>query len=403
MTPLWLLLSLCVQGGAATTDITVYKVGRLIPVASEEIVGAWVSVENGKIKAFGKVDDTFSPPEGATVVDLGDAVCMPGIVDAGTPAGVYPITNEESSEITPNVRAVRLIDPGAVGFKRLVQLGVTSYCISPGSRNVIGGLASVVKLRGRTVEAMTLREDVALAAAMGQDPSVGNRAPRGGTPNMFSRRPTTRMGVVYEFRRAFIRANQAIERPADEADPGTKELVRALERKLPVRVTARRATDIETALRLAGEFGLQIHIDGGQEAFKLAETLKTKRIAVIFHPHIRTDQTRGREGTEPRLTTFNLLTDGDLPVAIVGQGVDEAQGPLAMAAYLVRYGATREAVLRALTIHPAQILGVGDRVGSIAAGRDADLLFLSGDPTQITSRVTAVMIDGQVIHGKMSK
>lgn len=388
---------------ALAQDVTVYRVDRLIPIAGDEIENGWVAVERGKIKAFGGAD-TFAPEEGAAVVELPGLVCMPGIVDAGTPSNAVPVGNEESSEVTPAVRALRLLDPSAPDIQRLRKQGVTTYCISPGSRNVVGGLASVIKLRGRTSEAMTLREDVVLAAAMGRDPSSGNWAPRGfGSPNLYARRPTTRMGVVYEFRRAFLEAKQAREAPSTADDPGTAVLIRALERKLPVRITARRATDIETAIRLARELSLSIQIEGAQEAEAFAEAIRTQKIPVIFHPHVRHDQVGGPEGTEPRLDTFSLLADGSVPVALVGQGVGEGEGPLTMAAYLARFGAKRDAVLKALTLWPAQILGVSDRVGTIEAGRDADLIFLTGDPLQATTRIEAVMIDGQVIEGKLTK
>ena len=382
-------------------DVTYYRVDRLIPIAGYEIENAWFAVEKGKIKAFGGLD-TFAPEEGAPVF-LG-GVCMPGIVDAGTPTNAVPNGNEESSEVTPAVRALRLFDPSATDVQRLRQQGVTTYFIAPGSRNVVGGLASVIKLNGRTAETMAIREDVTLAAAMGRDPSSGNWAPRGfGTPGMYSRRPTTRMGVVYEFRRAFLQANEAREAPSKADDPGTAVLIRALERKLPVRIVARRATDIETAIRLAREFSLSIQIEGAQEAGEFVETIKTQKIPVIFHPHVRVDRIGGPEGTEPRLDTFMKLADGTAPVALVGQGVEEGEGPLAMGTFLSRFGAKREAILKALTLWPAQILGVGDRVGTIEAGRDADLLFLSGDPLQATTRIEAVMIDGKVIEGKVTK
>lgn len=374
---------------------TVYRVGRLIPVASEEIRGAWISVEGGKIKAFGPLP----PPEGARVVDLGEAVCMPGLVDAGTPADVLPAPNEESSEITPDLRALRLLDPSAHGLRRLRRDGVTTYAVSPGSRNVIGGLTGVVKLRDGTVEAMTLREEAALHAAMGRDPAMGNFSPRFGTPTLYARRPTTRMGVAYEFRRAFLKA---AERSPDP-DPAAAVLVRCLDKKLPVRVSARRATDIETALQLAAELGLTVQIDGGQEAHLRIELLAARKVPVIFRPTVGTDRVRGAEDSDVRLTTFGRLVGAGLAVAIVGQGTEESEGARAMAARLVRAGADRAAALKALTLWPAELLGVADRVGAIAPGRDADLLFLSGDPLQMTSDVIGVLIDGTPVDGFLTK
>lgn len=374
-----LLLTLCLQ------DTVTLRAGKIIPVSGPEIEGGYVVIEKGKIKAVGKGDG------GAGAIDLGDgAVIMPGIVDAGTPAWFYTDTNEESSEVTPEVKIARLLDPEAAELKRLRQIGVTTVFAGPGSANVIGGLAAMVKPDGLRAADMLVREDVCLVAAMGDDPQWKNFPPRRTAASFYARRPTTRMGVEFEFRRAMT-------------DPQSAVLKRAMKGELAVRFTARRATDIEVALKLSKEFGLKPIIEGGQEAHIIVDLVKAGGASVVLMPAVHTGELYDAEASEARLTTFTTLTKAGIKVALAGRGTAEGDAPLACAAFLRRYGAERTALLRSLTLTPAEMFGVADRVGSLEPGKDADLLVLSGDPLDLTSDLRAVSINGNVIHGKWSK
>lgn len=364
------------------------RAGKVIPVSGPEIENGFVTIEGGKIKAVGP--STSLGAGSATTIDLGsDAVIMPGLVDAGTPAWLYTDANEESAEVTPDFKIARMLDPEAADFKRLRQMGVTTVYAGPGSANVIGGLAAMVKPHGLRAADMLVREDVCLVAAMGDDPQYKNFPPRRQSPSFYARRPTTRMGVEFEFRRAFV--------------AGGATLGRAMKGELPVRFTARRATDIETALKLAKEFGLKPIIDGGQEAHVLVDFVKASGASVVLRPNVHPNELYDQEGSEARVSTFMKLSKAGVKVALAGRGTEEGETPLACAAMLRRCGADRAALLRSLTLTPAELFGVADRVGSLEPGKDADLLVLTGDPLSLTSDVRAVSINGKVIHGKWSK
>ena len=165
-------------------------------------------------------------------------------------------------------------------------------------------------------------------------------------------------------------------------------------------VAAHRAHDILTALRLAEEFDLRMILSGGAEAYLVTDELRAAEVPVILHP------TMARAGGETQNATFEtaaLLRDAGVPVAI--QSGYEAYVPktrvvLFEAAVAAANGLGKDDALHAVTLAPAQILGISDRVGSIAEGKDADLVLYDGDPFEYTSHVCTVIIDGEIAVGE---
>jgi imidazolonepropionase-like amidohydrolase len=202
----------------------------------------------------------------------------------------------------------------------------------------------------------------------------------------YARRPTTRMGVVWEFKKAFL--------DAKEREGGV--LQRAMEGKLPVRVAASRATDIESLLGIAQELGLSVVLEEAQEAYKLADRLAARKIPVLLRPEFSVE---GTEGSEVRFDAFRTLLEKGVRVALLPAQADNPDSLLGAAALAVKHGARPGEALRAVTIRAAEILGVADRVGSLEAGKDADLVILSGDPLNLCSRVEKVVIGGRVVYG----
>jgi imidazolonepropionase-like amidohydrolase len=213
--------------------------------------------------------------------------------------------------------------------------------------------------------------------------------------DFYARRPTTRMGVTWEFRKAFLdAAKAAADRPA-KPGPGVEVLARALGRKLPVRIAATRSFDIESALRLADEFNLQIVFEEAEEAYRYTDILAKRKVPVALRPTFQPGRVWASDGSELRYGTFAALASAGVPTALLTGGSGEDESLLAMAAFAVRYGATREQALRAVTLTPAELLGVADRVGSIEKGKDADFTVLTGDPLDVTSRVERVVVNGR--------
>ena len=341
-------------------------------------------VQNGKILAVGA---DVEIPDGARTIKA--AAVMPGLIDAGSGLGAGTRANEDGAEVTPDLRLLDSVDPEGRDLRRARRSGITTVYVGPGNRNVIGGIGAVIKTAGPSRRGMILREESALKAALGGTPSSGNYPPRGSAATFFSRRPTTRMGVVWEFRKAFLEAQDGV-------------LLRAREGKLPVRISASRATDIESALVLSKEFGLKILLEEGQEAHYFAGALARRKIPVLLRPVLSVRALSGRDGSRTMLNTFAQLRKAGVEVALLTPGSDP-DSLLAAAAFSVRYGAKRQDALRAVTLGPAQILGIADRVGSLEKGKDADFVALSGDPLDLRSRVEHVFVNGKSVSSTASQ
>jgi imidazolonepropionase-like amidohydrolase len=374
-------LAVLALAAAGPEDVLVVQGGRIITVSGAEIPGGRILISGGRIRKIGPAIDI---PEGAAILDISSKTVCPGLIDAASTVGIEGSSNENGSEVTPDLRILDMVDPASRELARARQAGITTLFIEPGNRNVIGGLASIVHTHGIDRAAMTLRADVALKGVMGQGPTTGNYSPRGTTATFFARRPTTRMAVVWEFRKAFAGARE-----------GTSAALRqAMEKKLPVRVAASRATDIESLLKIADDLGLRIVLEEGQEAYKVADELAARRIPVLLRPEFGAD---GTEGSAIRLDALRILSEKGVVTALLAAQPDNPDSLLASAALAVKHGSSREEALRAVTLGPARILGVEDRIGSLEEGKDADLVVLSGDPLDVSSRVDLVLIGGRVV------
>jgi imidazolonepropionase-like amidohydrolase len=384
------LVAACLMALAQDEQIVLTN-ARILSVSGEPIAKGAVVIQGGKIIA---VADNVAFPE-AKVLDLSGKVIIPGLIDAGCTLGVAGPANEDGEEVAPQVRIIDSIDPRSPDLARARQNGVTAAFVEPGNRGVIGGVASIVRTWGASRASMTIRETAALKAAIGPTPAQGNFSPRGSAPSFFARRPTTRMGVAWAFRKAFFDAGRE---PGDA--PGKAVLTEALAGKLPVRIAASRITDLETAMRIAGELGLTIVFEEGQEAYKHADLLVKKNIPVLLRPSVNgTAPMYFGEQNEVRLDTFSLLIQAGVKTALLSTGDPRSEGVLPSVTFAVRHGATPAEALRAVTLTPAEILGVADRMGSLEKGKDANLVVLSGEPHDATTRVEKVMIDGRWVFG----
>jgi imidazolonepropionase-like amidohydrolase len=177
-------------------------------------------------------------------------------------------------------------------------------------------------------------------------------------------------------------------------------LLRAMEKKIPVRIFARKSYDIETALRLSDEFGFTLQLEGGEEAFRYCKEIAERKVAVALMPSYATSSLSFSGEGEVRFDTFSLLTKAGVLVALLPGLSGDRESMLAMAAFAIKYGATKEEALRAVTLVPAEMLGIADRVGSLEEGKDADFIILNGDPLDVKSRIEWVFIDGARVFGK---
>ena len=395
----WLLcMALLVThaGLNAQTDWVAIRAGRLLPISSKPVRDGVILLKNGQIEAIGP---GITIPPGAKIIEATNDVVMPGLVDAGCLGAVRGDANEQSNEITPDFHILAALDPESRRLQQAVQTGVTTVYLAPGWENVVGGRGAVIRPVGRTIADMVLKEEGALTFSMGRTPARGNRIPYGQKPGSFYfRRPTTTMAVNWMLRKVLFDAQQG-EAQTAETKESRSILQTALRHEQPVHIRVRRAIDIRTALRLVDEFGLKIVLIECTEGYKMADELARRQIPVILGPFYFHARELGPnfEGQEVCWNNAGLLHRAGVKVMLASQSAS-AVDLLSVAAYAVRHGLPREAALKAITLSPAECLGVANRVGSLDTGKDGNLIILSGDPLQPTTLIKRVLLQGKTIY-----
>jgi imidazolonepropionase-like amidohydrolase len=308
--------------------------------------------------------------------------------------------------VTPQLRTLDAIDFEDLRFERLARAGVTTVYVGGGPAAVLGSQGVVLKTQGDSADARVLREAAGATLTIGNEPfqrGTFNRRPEGGRSDIYTRRPTTRMGIVWVFREAMYAAlPHARPGAAESDDPVTRELVRILRGEVPLRIQVRGSHDIRSAFRLTQEFGIEkVILEEAIEAARAIDRIREAGVPVIYGP-IETSPSgwRGREVEEPNLSTPRRLHEAGVPLALSAGDADVDQALPFQAMCAVRYGLPFDAAMRAVTSTPASLLGVEKRVGTLAAGKDADIVIWSGKPFEATSRPVVVVIDGKVVHSE---
>ncbi|MFY9344235.1 MAG: amidohydrolase family protein [Planctomycetota bacterium] len=395
-------LSLVLALGAAAfaqEQATAFKNARILPGGAVPIEHGVLVVGGGKVLAIGGADTVI--PDGAAIVDCAGKTITPGLIDAAFRVASVADANENSDEVTPHLRVLDSLDPDDKSFARARAAGVTTVHVMPGTRSVIGGLGCVVKTFGSDPRAMVVKEDASLRIVMGSDPSQGNRAIRGGqVDSIYYRRPTTRMGVVWAVRRAFFDAKEALQQtaaqPPTPGDPGTEILTRVLKGQLTAITTARSEQDLRTALRLAEEFGYKTILDEAQDAHVVLDELVAAKSTVLLGSPSATSVSGpgGGDGADPRSVTVRELAERGVPFVITTGSNAQALELVREAMFAVRNGLGPTRALDAITIEPARLLGLDQRLGSLAPGKDADFVVWSTDPLDPAAIAESVHIDG---------
>jgi imidazolonepropionase-like amidohydrolase len=290
-------------------------------------------------------------------------------------------------------------------WERELRSGVTTVLANPDDRAVLGGLGVVLKTGGApTLAARILKDEAVLRSSMGSEPSSGNRAPRGTRPSSFYfRRPTTRMGVEWVFRKTFYDAIAA-RRDKDLRTEETAILERVLKGELPVACQAWATQDVRTAVYLKEEFNIpNMFVDAAAEAWREPDLLVRSGMGVVLPPF----RFSGRPGRDDAFYAYNTaatLHEAGVTIALSGHGSSDPASRLnKQPGYAMRGGLPFEAALAAVTINPARMVGIDDRVGSIEVGKDADLVLWSGTPFEPTSRVIGVLLNGELVHDQIPR
>ncbi|MEW6398079.1 MAG: amidohydrolase [Bacillota bacterium] len=378
--------------------------GKVLTIIRGTIDGGVVLVDGGKIKAVGK--DIPVPPE-AEVIDARGCWVTPGFIDAHSHIGLFGEPhvwahqdgNEMTNPITPHMRAIDAINPADPSFADVVAAGVTAVFTGPGSGNVIGGLGLAVKLAGRTVEEMAIPGTEALKMALGENPK---RVYGEGKKQV----PSTRMGNAAVMREALVSAQNYMRKleqasRKEDAAPPERDLrwetvARALRREIRVRIHCHRADDMMTAIRIAEEFGLLFSLEHATEGYKIADVLAEKGIPCVVGPLLMSRSKM--ELNEVTMKNVGILAKAGVKVAIQVDSASSTRWLPVQTGLAVRYGMPEEDAFRAVTINPAEILGVADRLGSLEPGKDADIAIFNGHPFCTFTQVEKVLIDGRVVY-----
>ncbi|MHC4400612.1 MAG: amidohydrolase family protein [Planctomycetota bacterium] len=394
------------QPGAAQEDsIVAVKAGTIIPVTAEPIENGIILIRNGKIEAVGQAVEV---PDGAEVIDASDKVVIPGLIDAFTTLAEQ---REDEESITPDIRAKDAFDFYGE-YRRMLAGGVTTVYVSPGQQRLVGGVGAVVKLAGQPAAQRLLDDESALRVTLGElpknPPAIFDPPIPPGPDNPLlpeeKQLPTTRMAELAVLRRVFTQARLDRKKHPEEIDPKTKVLIQTLNGRLPVRVNCHNVQDIRSAISFAKAYNLKLIIEGATEACRAVDQIKDCQAPVVLSGVVRPGRKDPRDyAWDVALGRINpaspaILAKADVKFAISAP-TDETVADLQfVAGHAVTRGLSTEHALQAITVVPAEILGVADRVGSIEKGKDADLVILSDQPFSIQSVVDRTMVNGQTVY-----
>ncbi len=361
-----------------------------------------IIVRDGKVAAVGRAD-AVQVPDGFRV--LRAEVVTPGLFDAHSTVGFSGIFNhphdqdqlERSAPIQPELRAIDAYNTQEKLVEWVRNFGITTVHTGHAPGELISGQTTVVKTWGKTVEDAVLIESATVAATLSP---LAQKSDKGKSPG-------TRGKMMAMLRGEFVKA-QEYARKLETAEPdkkpdrnlGHEVLGKVLNRELPLMVTANRAQDIASTLRLAREFNIRVILDSAAESYLLLDEIKAAGVPVIVHA------TMVRAFGEMENMSFETaakLRHAGIPVALQSgyeSYVPKTRVVLFEAALAAANGLTFDEALATITIEPARIFGLEKRIGSIEVGKDADLALFDGDPFEYLTHCVGVIINGEVVSEK---
>ena len=380
------------------------KGGTVKTITHGDIEDGEILIDDGKILAVGK---GLEVPEGCEVFDAAGKLVTPGLIDGHTHIGLDESAirwegadyNEMSEPVTPEMRGIDGLNPIDEAFQLALKGGVTTAVTGPGSANVMGGTFLALKLYGNCVDEMVIRDPVAMKVAFGENPKwvYGQNG---------KKKPVTRMGIASLLRETLSKAKRYAEdleaaEKKDEKKPSydfrMEALLPVLRKEIPLKAHAHRADDILTMLRIAREFDVDVTLDHCTEGHLIVDQLVKANKPVLVGPTLG-----GKSKYELKNKSFvtpGILSKAGLEVCIITDAPVIPLQHLPLAAGLaIREGMDEEAAWRAITINPAHVAGIDGRVGSLEAGKDADIAVFDGNPLrEIQAKAVQVFVNGEPV------
>lgn len=382
---------------------------KIVPVTKKNIKNGFIQIENGKIKSIGDMKDIPCKP-GKNDIDAEGLTAYPAFIDAHCHIGIFANGygfegddgNEMTDPATPQLRAIDAVNPMDYCFTEAAKGGIGTVITGMGSANAIGGTFIAMKTHGsKRIDRRVIKNPVAMKMALGENPkSVYHEK---------EETPTTRMATASIIRENLYKTKRYMEDLAEyEKTKGTDDetgkpdydikceaLIPVLNREIKVHFHCHRADDIFTAVRLAEEFNLDYVLIHATEGGLIADELD-KGTQCVIGP-VFGDRCKP-ELMNADISTGKKLADNGIEIAIC---TDHPENPIqylpSMAGLAMRGGLTEKQALEAITINPARFCGIEDRVGSLEAGKDADIVFFSGAFYDISKTPGLVILNGEVI------
>ncbi len=385
----------------------IIKNAKILTMAGISYDSGYIESMNGKITGIGPMSGYGLDETGKTVIDAGGKYLLPGLVDAHAHIGMIEDAvgfegddvNEMTDPVTPQLRALDGVYHADRSFEEARQNGITTAVTGPGSANVIGGQFVALKTYGRTTDEMVVRQPCAMKIAFGENPKTVYHEKH--------QVPSTRMATAAILREQLYKAKeylQAIneyeedkeenERP--EFDMKLEALLPVIKRELVVKAHAHRADDIVTAIRIAKEFNLDMTLEHCTEGWLIPDVLKEAGYPVILGP-LLTDRSK-IELRNQSLKAPGILSQSGVEVSIMSDHpCVPLQHLLVCAALAVREGMAEEEALKSVTINAARACRIEDRVGSLEAGKDADMVLFDGHPLNYLTKTRLTVINGKIV------
>lgn len=375
------------------------KNGTLHTAVSKETFIADILIDGGKIVKIGK----GLSADGAEVIDATGLHVYPGFVEAHCHIGLdgYGIGyeghdyNELNDPVTPQVQAIDGINPFDPCMKMAAKAGVTCFATGPGSSNSIGGTFAAIKPVGTRVDNMIVKFPIAMKCAFGENPKRCYQ----------KQEISSRMTNAAKIREALNKAKvykAKIEAAGDDAsklpayDQKSEALIPVLNHEIPLKAHAHQANDIFTAIRIAKEFGVGLTLEHVTEGHMIVDELAKENLPLAVGPtfgHASKFELQNKTWETP-----GVLAKAGCHVSIITDAPVTPLHYLPLCAGLaIKAGMDEYDALRAVTINPAEHIGIADRVGSLEEGKDADVVIVDGCPFDVTGVIKHVLINGEEV------
>lgn len=377
----------------------------LVFLPEEGFVKKDIQMKDGKIL---KISDSILNDQGVKEYDASGQYVMPGMIDAHSHIGLFNEAmrwegedgNEGSDPVTADMNAMDAINPFDESFEEALRGGVTTACTGPGSANVIGGSFATISLFGKIVDQMVIQYPAAMKCAFGENP-------KGWYGQSDNKAPMTRMGVGALLRESLIKAKNyknkkeeaASKEEVFEIDPKLEALLPVLNKEIPLKAHAHRADDICTAIRIAKEFDVLLTLEHCTEGHMIADYIAENKLCAMVGP---TFGSRTKiELKNISFDTARILTEKGIKVSIITDHPVIPQGSLNMCAALaMKAGLPEQEALKAVTINPAQVLGIDHLKGELRENLDADVVIWDKHPLDLQAKTERVYILGQEVFGR---